>query len=489
VLRVVIFGTGGCGESAKRVISEVDEVEVVAFADNNPLKHGTDFLGCRIWSAEELAMAKDWDCVIVASQWWPQITAQLISLGISARKVHSYQIGNGSALFERLLDEFRPDFLVKVGAETVTARDFPRVLIYSHETLNDSHGTGVLLQRYFGDFPRDHLMSVSIRQVGKPWLRNSITMATGSVGAHNELANALRDFSPDLIYSTALSETDFELVKDLLGLIPRQVPVIQHFMDLIPQQNDRFFESFEALVPAIYEIWALTEPIKRLLETKLDREVRLVTGLLLSFSDCFRKTHRRFCPSFRTVMLGNFYNPEVLPFVSKAWERSRAMLPDLRPVEWLVAPNRVQELLDNGVDTGIQFVWKGFLKGRRLHKELASADMALLPLNANRKAKTSYLKYSLPSRIAEYAAVGLPVVVLSSKDTPLARFVNEHGLGIVISSSSVGETSEAIVDYIKNQAARRIAGAAGRNLAENEFRISRFRSWFNQEIVRLAAPQ
>ncbi len=483
MIKLVIFGTGSSGESAWNAAEDADGVQVVAFADNNPQRQGTLFHRRPVWSAEQLVASKDWSRVVVASQWHREITAQLVKLGISRARVVPFRPGDGTRQIQRIADTTRAASWVAVGDRQVRGRVLPNVLILSYETVNQSHGTGVLLQRYFGDFPREKLMSLAHRDVGPAWLRRAAVVAGRGPDAVRKVGELLRDFQPDLIYATALSEADLDLLEVVRRAMGRPVPIIQHFMDFIPQDEVRFLTKFRRLLPAITELWALTEPIQQLLRTKLGREPRLVTGLLQRVPDEFRAQHAEFGPGFRTVMVGNFYNVAVIPYVREIWARCRAQLPGLGPIEWLVSPQRLQDLLDRGADPGLDFVWRGFFSGGRLQQRLAAADLALLPLNSEREATSHYLRYSLPSRLAEFACVGVPVLAIASADTPLATFVRRHGVGRVVGGQSPKAAAAAIVAFIRDRAARAQAGAAGRQLAEEQFRIDRFCAWFNQTLV------
>ena len=488
MIRLIIFGTGASGESAWSAVAEVDGVQVVAFADNNPQRQGT-VLHCRpVWTPSQLRASTAWDRVVVASQWHREITAQLVKLGISRSRVVAFRPGDGTEAIVRLADRTRSVAWVAVGDQRIRARTLPNVLILSYETLNQSHGTGVLLQRYFGDFPRDHLMSIAHSDAGPPWLeRAAIVRGHGPV-AVREVKRLLRRFKPDLIYATALNEADLDLLEVVRRAMARPVPIIQHFMDFIPQDEAAFLRKFRRILPAITELWALTEPIQNLLGTKLGREPRLVTGLLQQVPDEFRGQHSEFGPGFRTVMVGNFYNAAVIPYVKEVWARCRELLPGLGPIEWFVAPQRVQELWGRGADPGLDFVWRGFYRGGRLQQRLAEADLALLPLNSEGEATSHYLRYSLPSRLAEFACVGVPVLAIASADTPLAAFVRRHGTGRVVGGQTPEAAAAAIVAFIRDRAARAQAGAAGRQLANEQFRIERFRAWFNQRLLEVVRP-
>lgn len=482
MIRLVIFGTGSSGESAWSAAEDTEGVQVVAFADNNLQRQGTVFHRRPVWSAEQLAASTDWDRVIAASQWHREIVAQLVKLGIPQSHAVAFRAAD---TIQRLVDRTRSVAAAAVGDGRIRARSLPRVLILTYETLNQSHGTGVLLQRYFGDFPRDHLMSISHSDAGPAWLeRAAIVRGHGPV-AVREVKRLLESFTPDLIYATALNEADLDLLEVVRRAMARPVPIIQHFMDFIPQDEFRFLKKFRRLLPVVTELWSLTEALQQLLEAKLGRTPRLVTGLLQRVPEYFHDQHVEFGRGFRTVMVGNFYNVSVIPYVREVWARCREQLPELGPIEWLVAPQRLQDLLDRGADPGLDFVWRGFFKGGRLQRQLAEADLALLPLNQGSEATSHYLRYSLPSRLAEFACVGVPVLAIASADTPLAAFVRRHGIGRVVGGQTPEAAAAAIVAFIRDRAARTQAGAAGRQLANDQFRIERFRAWFNQRLLEV----
>lgn len=185
-------------------------------------------------------------------------------------------------------------------------------------------------------------------------------------------------------------------------------------------------------------------------------------------------------------MVGNLYNPRVMEFVREVWRRCRAAIPQLGPVEWYASPSRLQGLFDAGVDPGLDFVWRGFYDGRRLSQKLAEADLGLLPLNHDAEATTNYLRYSLPSRVTEFACSGVPLFVLASPDTPLAGFVRRHGIGRTACGPDLDAVTGTLIEFIRNRQARADAGAAGRRLAQREFRMDLFRDWFNGRMLEFA---
>ncbi|MGH9370030.1 MAG: hypothetical protein ACRD15_00695 [Vicinamibacterales bacterium] len=494
MIEATIFGTGAIAERAWNILTDFADCEgaggirVVSFADNDRRRHGSRFHGRPVWSAEELARSSESEWVVIASQWHAEIASQLRGLGMRADRLLCWN-GEEDALRDALVVEYRKQKQPVLAGGCLIDRDtLPRVLILSHETLNESHGTGVLLKRYFEAFAPDHLFSVAHRPSGLPWLAHSLHLTDTGARAVGALRDALEaaQFRPDLVFATALHETDLTLLQNILTIVPPGTPVVQHFMDFVPHHEAGFLERFARVVPQLTEVWALTEALQSMLTARLGREVHLVTGLLQYVTRAVRTEHREFDAGFRTAMVGNFYNPRVVGFIRDVWRRCRATLPALGPVEWYVSPGRLQGLLDGGFDPGLDFVWRGFFGGPRLLRRLAQADLGLLALNHEGAAAGNYLRYSLPSRLTEFACAGVPLFAVASPDTPLAAFIARHGVGRTATGPDIDRVANGLVQFIQSREARARAGAAGRSLAEREFRIERFRDWFNGRMLTLA---
>ena len=492
MINLTIFGTGISAERAWNALADFQEFEsfegvrVLSFADNDPARRSARFHDLPVRSPEQLVPFDESDYIVIASQWHAVIEAQLRDLGMPSDRILSWD-GDPDALYEAVIARARRGPVSAAGSR-VDRQQLPRVLILSHETLNDSHGTGVLLKRYFEQFPERHLFSVAHRDAGRAWLAQSLRMRDASAHALRELRAAMDDaqFHPDLVFATVLHETDLALLDGILSILPPGTPVVQHFMDFLPHDERAFVDQFAALLPRITEVWALTDALQSMLARRLNCDVHLVTGLLQHVTRSTRVAHRDFGPDFRTAMVGNFYNPRVVEFIRAVWSRCRASLPGLGPVEWYVSPARIQGLLDSGLDPGLDFVWRGFFRGPALLRKLAAADLGLLALNHESAATTNYLRYSLPSRITEFACAGVPLFAVTSPDTPLATFIARHGNGVTSSGPDPDCVAADLCRLIQERGARAAAGAAGRRLAEESFGIERFRDWFNGRIAALA---
>lgn len=81
--RLILFGAG---RVARLFFSRFPELDVVAFADNDPNKHGTSVGHVPVVAPSNID-SLDYDLVVITTGWWESISAQLRELGIPAKRV------------------------------------------------------------------------------------------------------------------------------------------------------------------------------------------------------------------------------------------------------------------------------------------------------------------------------------------------------------------------------------------------------------------
>jgi hypothetical protein len=79
---------------------------------------------------------------------------------------------------------------------------------------------------------------------------------------------------------------------------------------------------------------------------------------------------------------------------------------------------------------GPEIEYAGFLDGQEMIDALMEADLALVPFNVTASAEHDYARYSLPSRLTELVAVGVPILCIASADTPVARYLSQNRVGV-----------------------------------------------------------
>jgi predicted SAM-dependent methyltransferase len=491
IVNVVIVGTGSNGERAWRAAAARPDVNVLCFADNDARKHGTVLHGRQIVDPAALT-GGPWDFIVLASMYAPEIQVQLIAQGLAPDRLIAPGVSQYADAFAELsLRKRSAQSIVLDDGRSMLGQDLPEVLIVTCETLNSTHGTGVLLQRFFGDFAPDKLFSVCHTETGQPWLRNSLVLTAGdSATSRGEiLQQALRSraFAPRLVYATAFNEADLELLATVLRVLPPGVPVIQHFMDYMPHDSRAFDRRFAALSDRVTHVWALAKGMARDLEGRYGRPVTHVAALHQDPPAQHRREHRPAGQGFRVAMLGNVWEPRTLPVLQRVWRLCRDRMPVLGPIEWFVHPTRVQAAVDAGYDIGEEIAWHGFYTGAALHERLRAADLAVLPFNTDAQAGDGYTRFSLPSRLTELCGAGLPIVALASPDTEPARFLESRGCGVTVSGPDEMAMASAILQVIVDRDLRARLGATARAVAETELALGPFQQSLLNTLVRLAA--
>lgn len=82
-LQVVLFGASKAGEF---FLSQNPNLNITAFIDNDPSRHGQKLSGIAVLPPDEL-LSLDYDQIVITSQWVDAISAQLQQLGVPAEKI------------------------------------------------------------------------------------------------------------------------------------------------------------------------------------------------------------------------------------------------------------------------------------------------------------------------------------------------------------------------------------------------------------------
>lgn len=82
---ILIFGTGNGNVNMKKALN-FNKVDILAFVDNNVVKHGKDYENKKIISPKKI-INYEYDYIIIASQFYEEIFEQLMVLGIKKEKI------------------------------------------------------------------------------------------------------------------------------------------------------------------------------------------------------------------------------------------------------------------------------------------------------------------------------------------------------------------------------------------------------------------
>ena len=399
----------------------------------------------------------------------------------------------------------------------------PRVLVFSEGVISRSHGTGTIFERNFAAYPpakltnwfislaEDPLLERSLNLNAHRWPRGNFSPPTtllakiwnrlfaGIAGRrwsipvnHAALRDAVRAQAAefDLVYAIVLTREGLDALAAVLDGLARPVPVILQIQDFFPRAHFGFWRAVRRLAPQVAEVWVVAPSIAAAISPHLPgKRVRVDPLFNLTLPEPAKTSHREFSPDFRTVVLGNFWNLALLPDLKAAWALCQQRLPGLPAIQWHCHPAGVERLRASGCTPGPEVEPAPFLGGEVLFTMLRDADLAIIPFSRGITPQTDYERYSLPSRITELAAIGLPVFCLSGPDTPLCDYVTSHGIGRAAPAALTEEVAAGLVALIRDTPARALLGQTARRHAEANFSLSEQQARIYQSFRRIAGAK
>ncbi len=396
----------------------------------------------------------------------------------------------------------------------------PRVLVFSEGVISRSHGTGTIFQRNFAAYPADKLTNWFIGLAEDPLLPQSLNLnprrwPRGNFSPPTTLLAKLwnRFFSDrfnrkwcipvnsaairaavreqaaefDLVYAIVLTREGFDALAAVLDGLGRRVPVVLQIQDFFPRAHFGFWRAVRRLAPRITEVWVVAPSIARAIAPHLPGKPIHVDPLFnIAVPPAGKTAHRKFGPDFRVVVLGNFWNPALVGDLKAVWRACRGQLPDLPPVRWHCHPNGVARVRSSGFTPEPEVEPAPFLSSEGLVTLLRETDLALIPFSREATPQSDYERYSLPSRITELAAMGVPVFCLTGRDTPLYDYVTDRAIGRCAPAAATAQAASALVALIRDPAQRAALGTAARTLAEREFPIAAQQARIYTDFARIA---
>jgi glycosyltransferase involved in cell wall biosynthesis len=392
--------------------------------------------------------------------------------------------------------------------------------VFSEGCISASHGTGAIFLRNFSRYPADRLCNAFIGSAQDPGLAATIDLnaarwpATGSErlaalpvrlwnlaarrgwrqravpASRHAIARALRaaPFEPELLYAICYGAEGLATLHAIAAALPDCTPVLVHFHDFWPRTNASFAPLLRRLGPRIAAVWTVSRPIARFVGETTGLACLVDPGFHLELPETYKTSHRDPGRDFQVVVLGNIWSRDLLLDLKALWRWCRARRPELGPIEWYCHPQGVLEFRAAGQTPEPELSEMGFLRGRDLSAMLAGADLALIPFSRETQPATDYERYSMPSRVTELAAAGVPMFGLTSPLTPLAGYLTEKDIGRHAPSAHTEMAGRALLALIDDRTLRETLGSQARALAEAEFPLQAFQSSLYSRLAALAQP-
>ncbi|MCK4817379.1 hypothetical protein KA005_16535, partial [bacterium] len=286
------------------------------------------------------------------------------------------------------------------------------------------------------------------------------------------------DFYPDIIYSTCFSYSGLSILHQLSAQYKNRVPIIQYFLDYQFPSKVGVNRLLRQVASHCSEIWALTQNIADDLSQRTNCTVTVRDCFHLDLPEKTKKSHKQFNSEFTCIIFGNVWNTEVLEDLKTIWKTCQEELSEVKPIEWICHPSTIERIKEQNISFMPELEYRGYFpKKADLFDCLINADMAIIPFNREDYPANDYARYSLPSRITELAAAGVPLFCFAGKGTPLIEYVKKHRIGECFPTADKTVISRKILTFIQDKEKRAFYGKNARSLAEREFCIEPYQSF------------
>lgn len=286
------------------------------------------------------------------------------------------------------------------------------------------------------------------------------------------LKREISAYSPEVIVGVIADLTTARFFVWLADLFPN-VRIRLIVWDLLDDGGeDSVFQELARLSGRIETASVVSEPLRRALGSKagIDAEVHF------PFVIKDRQSYLDYAGRSGIAMVGHVRTPGVYDFICGIGGRLQASIRS-KPISWFGG----QTIRRSGIaPVGIwEFVnTEDFLPDSEYYERLGQARWGLIPFDDSIEPSSSYTRYSIPSRIADFASVGTPLIFIGGAKSATGRLIEEYGLGLVLISddSSAFERIDASINSAQEW------GRLHRNCLEfsNKFGISTVRETFRR---------
>ena len=357
-------------------------------------------------------------------------------------------------------------------------------VVVSCVEINSRHGTGLLIQYLFGDF--DNLTTICSQQLYKGervQSRIHHDLPCAGLDRHEVYAHVLewfREGPPKRAYVVPFFDSDLLVaiaLKDLFG-----TQICLHFMD-----DQNIYGSMisnavmdEALSKADLS-FTISPEMRTAYQQKFGHKIYVLPPIVPDAS--IQKSVRSESDPLRErgILIGNVWDHQWLNRLRKTVRESGFQ------VDWfcnnpdILMNQRQLSTLKSDLQADGIFL-QDALWGEDLIAELRQRPYALMPSGTldEGEATANIARLSLPSRIPFMISTSrLPVVVLGSKETAAARFVDRFQLGRCVdyAGTQLKHAVEAVTDTYAQQAIRERAASIG-----SQFSADKMEAWLWESL-------
>lgn len=375
-------------------------------------------------------------------------------------------------------------------------------MLVTEFSVNDSHGTGVQLRRLLAGQRAVLHVTQAGREGGSFQPSIGLSRVGGKMGAVGALlrrklaslgwqspmgarfdtqvvAAEIARFEPNVVVCVVYTNDGLQLAEAVtraaLGL-----PCLLWFLDLqlTPAPSGRIPE-LERLLALVTEVWTLSPEMLAWLQAVVPiwpagAKTGVVPHWCVPRAPAAPKPREVSTEGFRAIMLGNVWDPSIIPEVRAVWRACQAANPGLPPIQWICHEAGIRRSVAAPRDLGPEILWRGTVTDEALYAELSRADLAIVPFSFD--VRHGYGRFSVPSKLGELAIAGLPIVVLAGSQTATAKYVAAFGVGALLTEEDRPAWGRRLSDIIQDTTVRARLSDSAIRYAESHLDEERYRS-------------
>ncbi len=381
--------------------------------------------------------------------------------------------------------------------------------------MSPKHGTGAIFLRNFRAYPPDLLCNAFIGSGEGNGVANDINLngARWPKGVARQLralprrlvnriprvawrplpvsrsavAKALREsgFQPDVLYGICWGAEGLAVLAAVADAYPR-VPLLLHLHDIWPSSTPAFPVLLRKVAKRSAAVLTITEAMGTYVEKATGKPVEIENPFHIDMPSAHAVPDGSDAKTFRAIIIGNIWNYALVNDLKNIWRICRQRMPSLPPIELYCHAESLLNAKANGFAPEPELRHAGFLKGSQLWEMLRNVDLAIVPFSRGVEPADDYERYSIPSRITELVAAGLPIFALAGPRTPLAAYLCEKGIGLSRPAAETEAAAADICSLVADRAKRRQLGSRARAVAEREFPLAPYQQDFYARLSKLA---
>lgn len=387
-----------------------------------------------------------------------------------------------------------------------------KICLISEFKAADSHGTGVLLRRYFENYPDAEILHLYKSEAAgtcifksrhvpgwrafpmrtpwdiQRWIRSTVGGVFQAGLRRRQAKTALESFNPDIMVSVPYASPGIELTRWVAALFP-DVPLYTIWWDYDPPssgtpESRTFRDLMGAVLQRSARVEAISEPLREAVAALGAVDAVVDNVFCCEVPKLAVRNSIANCPS--GVIMGNMYTPAILSQVSEVWLRVKQQVPDLKEWIWFCHPDglRHQKFEATRPLPGIRY--GGFLADFQSRMEIISRfDYSLIPFNLNDIPESNYARYSLPSRMTELCIAGLPIFAIAGSGTGVASYLRSAEIGMSHPCADLSGCAAALVDFLNDRQRLLRFGKNARRWADEHYPVDVFRRGLQQRIDAL----